>query len=351
MKFYESQPQEYVARAEVSGPLDREAPLRMPALPVDLRSLCNLVFFGPPGAGKYTLMLRTVNEYRIPGEVQYDKRVSVQYNKQVFTYHVSNVHFEVDFALLGCNAKLLWHEVYSQIVEMVLVRPARAGIVVCKNFHAVHRELLDIFYSYMQQYNNRVANISPGGDILLKYIFLTETMSILPASILGTCMLVRVPAARTNPAPTIHGAANLKCSRGMRESFMAPAVALGPDADVGGAYCSVIAALVRCIDEVIADHGTAKVDFLALRESAYDILVYNLNLGRVLWRVLRHVLCTHAVSTHNAAHIIARLVFFFKMYNNNYRPVYHLEHYLLTVALYASPDAPTPVDSDLLVPI
>ena len=54
---------------------------------------------------------------------------------------------------LGCNSKILWNEIFMQIVDIISVKSEKIGVVICKNFHMIHGELLEIFYSYIQQYS------------------------------------------------------------------------------------------------------------------------------------------------------------------------------------------------------
>ena len=56
-------------------------------------------------------------------------------------------------ALLGCNAKLLWNDIFNHIIDIISTSKHKKGIIVCKNFHEIHSELLEIFYSYMQTFH------------------------------------------------------------------------------------------------------------------------------------------------------------------------------------------------------
>ena len=67
-----------------------------------------------------------------------------------YIFKISDIHFEIDMDLLGCNARILWNEIYKSIVDIVKTRPSHKGIILCKNFNKIHNELLDTFYSYMQ---------------------------------------------------------------------------------------------------------------------------------------------------------------------------------------------------------
>ena len=74
-------------------------------------------------------------------------------------FKISDIHFEVDMQILGCNAKILWNQLYYLIIDIVSSRANKKGIIVCKNFQDIHTELLDIFYSYMQTLHHMNINI------------------------------------------------------------------------------------------------------------------------------------------------------------------------------------------------
>ena len=53
--------------------------------------------------------------------------------------------------MLGCNAKGIWHDIFTHFNDMINAKSNKVGFIICKNFHEIHNELLDIFYSYMQR--------------------------------------------------------------------------------------------------------------------------------------------------------------------------------------------------------
>ena len=114
------------------------------------RSHPAFLLIGPPGVGKYTQMLRSIVKFSA-NELKYEKKISIAYLKQQYVFKISDIHYEIDMGLLGCNSKLLWHEIYQQILDIIFAKSEKFGIIVCKNFHEIHSELLDNFYSYMQK--------------------------------------------------------------------------------------------------------------------------------------------------------------------------------------------------------
>ena len=117
MKFYETHFEEYITennRINLHPKLNKI----YNKFPNKLVLLKNLIFYGPSGSGKYTQMLKSIKQYS-PTELKYEKKISVTYNKQQYFFKISDIHFEIDMSLLGCNSKLLWHEIYQQIIDVI----------------------------------------------------------------------------------------------------------------------------------------------------------------------------------------------------------------------------------------
>jgi hypothetical protein len=65
--------------------------------------------------------------------------------------------------------------------------------------------------------------------------------------------------------------------------------------------------------------------FTTFRDSIYDILIYNLDVAECIWYILYHFIQNHNLSQKNTSEILEKTYTFLKYYNNNYRPIYHLE--------------------------
>ena len=90
-------------------------------------------------------------------------------NKKEYVFKVSDVHFEIDMELLGCNSKVLFNSLFYHIVEIISMKTSKYGIILCKNFHKIHSELLDIFFTYMQSLIHK--------KIKIQYVLLTDHIS------------------------------------------------------------------------------------------------------------------------------------------------------------------------------
>ena len=190
MKFYETHFEEYITelnRINLHPKLEKI----YEKFPKTINELKNLIFYGPSGTGKYSQMLKSIKQYS-NSELKYERKISISYGKQQYVFKVSDIHYEIDMSLLGCNSKLLWHEIYMQIVDIVSAKSEKSGIIVCKYFHDIHSELLDNFYSYMQQ------NTCNSVDI--KFILITEELSFIPDNILNCCEVINV----SRPTKTLY---------------------------------------------------------------------------------------------------------------------------------------------------
>ena len=312
MKFYETHFEEYITKTKTEN-LHPKLDKLFSKFPANLTNLKNLIFYGPSGVGKYSQMLHLIQKYS-PTNLKYEKKISVTYNKQQFFFKISDIHYEVDMSLLGCNSKLLWHDIYQQIADSISAKPDKAGIIVCKNYHEIHSELLDNFYSYMQK------NHSPTGTIDLKFILLTEELSFIPDPILNCCEIIHVPrptrAAYTrclnNKIPNnirLENITNIKGLHLYNEDLMLQ-------------YKNICN---KIIDRMIFIEDT---QFLKFRDVLYDIFIYNLDITDCLWYIISTLVEKNKIDDADLSKILIKTYCFFQYYNNNYRPIYHLENYL-----------------------
>ena len=312
MKFYESHYEDYLQSAYKAK---RPAPENLLNIP----KTRNMIIYGPSGVGKYTRSLEIIRKHS-PSNLKYDKRITVSTEKTDYTYHISDVHFEIDMSLLGCNAKLVWKELFSQITDIIAVRTEKFGIILCRNFHTIHSELLETFYSYMQRHNN--------AHIRIQYILLTEHLSFLPNNILNSCDKVSVgrPTKENykqisgtnsavlnsvNPSDIINGK-EVKSFKYIKTGDELPK-------DIFNLICDNI------IDE-IRNHN--KLSMSGFRETIYDILTYNLDVAECMWYILYHLIHNADLSETDISDMLERTHQFLKYYNNNYRPIYHIESIL-----------------------
>jgi hypothetical protein len=70
------------------------------------------------GVGKYTQALRILSRY----SAYYTKKITLTTEKHTYGYRMSDIHYEIDMGFLGCNAKLLWNDIISQITNILITK-------------------------------------------------------------------------------------------------------------------------------------------------------------------------------------------------------------------------------------
>jgi hypothetical protein len=313
MKFYETHFEEYInenQREDLHPKLNK----LYSKFPKHITELKNLIFYGPCGVGKYTQMLKSIKKYS-PSELKYEKKLSVAYNKQHFFFKISDIHYEIDMSLLGCNSKLLWHEIYLQIIDIISAKTEKSGIIICKNFHEIHSELLDNFYSYMQK-NNAVS-------IDLKFILITKELSFIPDNILNCCEIIHISR------PTLKN--YVKCIK----SKLPNNLKLENITNIKNLhlYNEKLMLQYKIICNKIIENivNVNDIQFLKFRDVIYDLLIYNLDISECIWYILYTLIEKTYIKKEDLSSIMIKTNKFFQYYNNNYRPIYHLELLLLNL--------------------
>jgi hypothetical protein len=310
MKFLETHFEEYI-NAVVKENLHPKLEKLFNKFPTSLEKLGNLIFYGPSGVGKYSQMLYSIKKYS-PTDLKYEKKISLTYDKKQYFFKISDIHYEIDMSLLGCNSKLLWHDIYQQIVDILSAKSDKTGIIVCKDFHNIHSELLENFYSYMQDNNENTINI--------KFILLTEEISFIPDSIINCCEIINLG----RPSKIAY----TKC---LKQKMP---VEMKIENIVNIKYLHVNVCELMFPYKIICDKilkEMTEIDdlkFLKFRDLLYDIFIYNLDITDCIWYILTNLIQNKKIKQANLSNVLLKTYNFLKYYNNNYRPIYHLESYL-----------------------
>ncbi len=232
---------------------------------------------------------------------------------------MSDMHFEIEMNLLGSSSKLLWIQILNTIQDIVTVTESKKSFIICKNFHAISSEILDIFQSYLNPIDNQIQ---------LKFILLTEQVSFIPTNIVALFETIRFPL--------IYSQCEEMCSlqkyvesniddtnlvhHKVYEQYANSSMKINIEP-----YKDVIK---ENIYECITNFKVS--DALDLRNHIYDIFIYNLNVYAMIWDIIKKIV----LSIENIGYDqMDELCFFlnevFFYYNTNYRPIFHLERVFL----------------------
>jgi hypothetical protein len=337
MKFFESHFTEYVNKVNEYS-LHPVIKKTFGTFPADIHSLPNIIMHGPSGVGKYSHALYFISRYS-PSNLRYEKRIAVAFNKDTFFMKISDCHFEVDMSLLGCNSKHLWNEIYNQIQDIVSSRVQTTAFIMCKNFHKIHSELLETFYSYMLL----------SESVTLRFVIIADNVSFIPDNILHRCK--RIPFKR----PTILAYNKcLKMSNSASASASVPGITIAAMNDIikpevllltsKSQLSSItnIKALKSNVTELMDLHENvcnhiieiikspdSELKYDELRECLYDLLTYDINIQECVWFILRKLIMDGLLLPNMMNDIMIQTYVFLQYFNNNYRPIYHLENFVL----------------------
>jgi hypothetical protein len=346
MKFYESHFEDYCSSVEYHN-LHEELLGDYKHFPKGLSNFGNIIIYGPSGVGKYSQMLYILKNYS-PSLLKYENKLTAIIDKQSYIYKISDIHYEIDMSLLGCNSKLIWHEIFQQIVDIVSVKTDKHGIIVCKNFHSIHNELLDIFYSYMQQYSN---NNRSTDFIKIKFILLTEHFSFIPNNIVNNCFVLSVK----RPSPSLLANVGGKRSKNyfkeklslikkakpenimnLKEIYSLPIITSVDDLpkDNFNVICDNIITGMIHHNRVYNNQNAnihESVDIIQFRDQIYDILIYNLDASECIWYIFTHFIMLGHFIEDKITDLMEKNYKFLKQYGNNYRAIFHIESILFNM--------------------
>jgi len=290
-------------------------------LPDDIHNLSNILVYGRSGTGKYTQSLRIIRKYS-QTNLKYEKRMRVEITKGEYVIKMSDIHFEIDMSLLGCNAKIFWHEIYNQIVDIVSSRPLKACIILCKNMHTINSDLLDVLYSYIQQ-GSFHENVS------IKFLFITESICFLPDTILNTCQVIGMAEP-----PEIKLKRHVKkynksfsINTLVKDSQYTNIKALYQDSIP---QTSVQDTIIQNICNILI--GDIKnIKFAHLRDIIYELFIYEVDVPMCIWKIIKTLVSSNQLCAENISNVMCETYKFFRLFNNNYRPIYHVERYLYVI--------------------
>ena len=275
----------------------------------------HMIFYGPSGTGKYTQVLQYIKKFS-PTNLRFERKINIVSNKKEYIFKISDIHFEIDMSLLGCHAKVLFNDIYYNILDILAARPNSSGIILCKNFHTIHSELLDIFYSYMQNLKHKHLN--------LNYIILTENISFIPRNITDRCLIVPFKRpTKTNYQKIIkknkitfdiNKITNIKNLKSNITELQ----------NINKKICDQILNQIK---------NYKNIEYLNLRDIIYNIFIYNLNVYDCIFYIVNDLITNNLIKEEKIENILFKLPKFLKLYNNNYRPIYHLENFILYLCI------------------
>lgn len=232
----------------------------------------SILLYGPENSSKYKKAMELILPYSRSG-LKYKRKIEITLNGDIYYYNISDVHFEIDFELLGTNEHGLWYEFMNQITT--IVQSMELGIVLCRNFHMIDTELLVLFHTFMR-------------NPKIHFILCTRYISFIPRHVKEICQIYTLKKEGNE----LYG-------------------------NQYKTYCDKIVEFIKTGD-----------DLFLLRELIYQLFTYNYDIHMCLQYIHFEILrqARLPLTTMDLVPIVEK-------YNTKYRSIYHLEHFCLTLKL------------------
>ena len=291
----------------------------------NLKNASHFIFYGPPGSGKYSCALKLIEQFS-NSKLKYEKKMIIVSNKNEHIIKISDIHYEINMENLTCNAKTLFNDIYINIIDSIQVHEKREGIILCKNFHCIDSELLEIFYSYMQK--KLIENFT------VKFILHTDHLSFINKNILNISKILyfnKLSNSNYNKLSNLNNKKFLDYNV-KKDIFFDNLnnIQILKSLKLDNNNSNIIYINKSLCDNVIFYIvNYDKLNYIDLRNKLYDLLTYNLNINECIYYIIDELIKTQDLNNKFISDIMLKTCLFLKYFNNNYRPIYHLENYVL----------------------
>lgn len=270
----------------------------------------HIMVHGPKGIGKYTQVLSFLKQLS-PSKLMYDRKLTIPNQKQECIIRISDIHCELDFGILGCNAKTNWSDLYQHILDLANSSLNKIRFVVCLNIWAIHPELLDVLYFYMRHNYN----------VSLSFIIISHSISFMSREIYNICEYIWVKRPTKSKYQTI-------VTQSIKDIKTKDILNMSRYNNTLNLHTIYYKPLCEPIIAFILN--PSKNDFFVLRDNIYKISIFHIDINEALLHIIHqvYVLCN---TQEKQVKIMKCLINFYDKFYNNYRSIYHLESILINV--------------------
>ena len=296
----------------------------------------NYIFYGPPCSYKYKNALKLLQHFS-PSNLKYEKKLHINLTKSEFYIKISDIHYEIDVENFIYNSKSVWNEIYNIIYNSIASSPIKKGYIVFRNFDKINYDLLDLLYNYMQKELFSTLNI--------KYIIITECVSFIPIKIINICKIINFAKLSkkniyslcnkqnkqffkklTNTTNTTNTSNETLDADSIYNKVNNPNIFTHLDISNNIKYIEQHSAICNTFINLIISNN---YNITNIRTLLYDILINHLNSHECFFYIIQSLIINKLIVSNKISDLIFNSIFFLKNYNNNYRPIFHLESFTL----------------------
>jgi hypothetical protein len=302
----------------------------------------NYIFYGPSCSYKYKNALKLI-QYFSPSGLKYEKKLYINASKTEFYIKISDIHYEIDIENFIYNSKSLWNDIYNIIYNSIASSDFKKGYIVLRNFDKINCDLLDLLYNYMQK--------ELFSSILIRFIIITECISFIPDKIINISKILYFSKLNKKNIYAISNKSNKQFfkAKTLEEKDHSP-----DDINYVNESKNTLETIIHKVNNpniynvldisnninYIQHHKsicetyinmliTNNYNIKNIRTLLYDILIYNLNIQECFYYIIHNLILRKIIKNNNINDLIVNSLIVFKNYNNNYRPIFHLESFTL----------------------
>ena len=302
----------------------------------------NYIFYGPPCSYKYKNALKLI-QYFSPSGLKYEKKLYINASKTEFYIKISDIHYEIDIENFIYNSKSLWNDIYNIIYNSIASSDLKKGYIVLRNFDKINCDLLDLLYNYMQK--------ELFSSILIRFIIITECISFIPDKIINISKILYFSKLNKKK---IYAISNKNNRQFLKAKTLEEKEDNSNDVNCVNESKNTLETIIHKVNNpniynvldisnninYIQHHKsicetyinmliTHNYNIKNIRTLLYDILIYNLNIQECFYYIIHNLILRKIIKNNNINDLIVNSLIFFKNYNNNYRPIFHLESFTL----------------------
>ena len=291
----------------------------------------NYIFYGPPCSYKYKNVLKLLQHFS-PSNLKYEKKLHIDLAKTDFYIKISDIHYEIDVENFIYNSKSSWNDIYSVIYNSIASSSNKKGYIVFRNFDKINYDLLELLYNYMQK--------ELFASLTIKYIIITESISFIPFKIINMCKVLHFSKLNKK---IIYGLCNknnrqffkhlnstntstIDSTKQLYNKVNNPNIFSYLDISNNLKYIENHKSICDTYIELITN---SNYNIKNIRTLLYDILIYHLNCHECFYYIIKTLIQKELILDTKISDLIYNSLIFFKNYNNNYRPIFHLESFTL----------------------
>ena len=212
-----------------------------------------------------------------PSNLKYSRKIYLN-NTTENAFNISDIHIEVDFELLGVNEYNIFFELFNHIKENIILNKP-IFFIVCLHFNKIKKELLEVFYNFLDEKK-------------IKFVFLTNQISFINKLLLKNCYIKKIK-----------------------------------NVDLLNNYDCLYKDKIENLKNIIIQNN--EIALFKLRELLYEILIYNYNIYDCFTYLFEILINDKYINDKNIKLVFKKYYHIIEKYNNNYRTIYHLEHFII----------------------